>query len=202
MPMSDKKRWIRLAVAAGLGAAAGAWTYQIEKDKKAENDARLAAVEAAVVRSRDYGKQKAYIIGNGLSSLAAAVWLIKDCHFPGSSIMVFGEGTEGEEEIRPLVVSRENCKDFLEMCGKIPDSGEKVFTFPKTEGRECLGWGDLPALWRLLCTEEERLDILSIEDWFSETPHIFETNLWQLCQCVFGLQKDSSLAGFRRSYGK
>ena len=98
--------------------------------------------------------------------------------------MVFGEGTEGEEEIRPLVVSRENCKDFLEMCGKIPDSGEKVFTFPKTEGRECLDWGDLPALWRLLCTEEERLDILSIEDWFSETPHIFETNLWQLCQCV------------------
>ena len=54
MPMSDKKRWIRLAVAAGLGAAAGAWTYQIEKDKKAENYARLAAVEAAVVRSRDY----------------------------------------------------------------------------------------------------------------------------------------------------
>ena len=93
MPMSDKKRWIRLAVAAGLGAAAGAWTYQIQKDKKAKNDARLAVVEAAVVRSRDYGKQKAYIIGNSLSSLAAAVWLIKDCHFPGSSIMVFGEGT-------------------------------------------------------------------------------------------------------------
>ena len=83
MPMSDTKRWIRLAVAAGLVAAAGACTYQIQKDKKAKNDARLAAVEAAVVRSRDYGKQKAYIIGNGLSSLAAAVWLIKDCHFPG-----------------------------------------------------------------------------------------------------------------------
>jgi 23S rRNA C2498 (ribose-2'-O)-methylase RlmM len=32
--MSDKKRWIRLAVAAGLGAAAGAWTYQIQKDKQ------------------------------------------------------------------------------------------------------------------------------------------------------------------------
>ena len=54
--MSDKKRWIRLAVAAGLGAAAGAWTYQIQKDKKAKNDARLAVVEAAVVRSRDYRK--------------------------------------------------------------------------------------------------------------------------------------------------
>ena len=34
MPMSDKKDGSRLAVAAGLGAAAGAWTYQIEKDKK------------------------------------------------------------------------------------------------------------------------------------------------------------------------
>ena len=40
--MSDKKRWIRLAVAAGLGAAAGAWTYQIQKAKKAKNDDRLA----------------------------------------------------------------------------------------------------------------------------------------------------------------
>ena len=39
--------------------------------------------------------------------------------------MVFGEGTEGEEEIRPLVVSRENCKDFLEMCGKYRIPGKK-----------------------------------------------------------------------------
>ena len=45
-------------MAAGLGAAAGAWTYQIEKDKKAENDARLAAVEAAVVRSRIMGSRR------------------------------------------------------------------------------------------------------------------------------------------------
>ena len=199
MPMSDKKRWIRLAVAAGLGAAAGAWTYQIQKDKKAKNDARLAVVEAAVVRSRDYGKQKAYIVGNSLSSLAAAVWLIKDCHFPGSSIMVYGENEEACGNAGPLVVSRENCEDFLELCGKLPGSGEKVFTFPKTEGGECLGCADLPALWRLLCTEEERLDVLSVEDWFSGTPHIFETDLWQLCQCVFGLKKDSSLAEFRRS---
>ena len=41
-----------------LSAAAGAWTYQIEKDKKAENDARLAAVEAAVVRSRIMGSRR------------------------------------------------------------------------------------------------------------------------------------------------
>ena len=197
--MSDKKRWIRMAEAAAACATAGAWTYQIQKDKKAKNDARLAAVEAAVVRSRDYGKQKAYIMGSGLSALAAAVWLIKDCHFPGSSIMVFGENDRSKESNTSLVVSRENCADFLELSGKIPGSGEKVFTFPKTEGRECLDRTDFPALWRLLCTDEEKLDVLSIEDWFLETPHIFETNLWQLCQCVFGLEKESSLTEFRRS---
>ena len=197
--MSDKKRWIRLAVAVATGAAAGAWTYQIQKDKKAKNDARLAAVEAAVVRSRDYGKQKAYIMGSGLSALAAAVWLIKDCHFPGSSIMVFGENDRSKESNTSLVVSREKCADFLELSGKMPGSGEKVFTFPKTEGGERLNRVDLPALWRLLCTDEEKLDVLSIEDWFLETPHIFETNLWQLCQCVFGLKKESSLTEFRRS---
>lgn len=77
-------------MAAGLGAAAGAWTYQIQKIKS-ENDARLAVVEAAVVRSRDYGKQKAYIIGNSLSSLAAAVWLIKDCHFLEAVLWCMGK---------------------------------------------------------------------------------------------------------------
>ena len=141
-------------MAAGLGAAAGAWTYQIQKDKKAKNDARLAVVEAAVVRSRDYGKQKAYIIGNSLSSLAAAVWLIKDCHFPGSSIMVYGENEEACGNAGPLVVSRENCEDFLELCGNCQVPGKSVYV-SKTEGGERLGCADLPALWRLLCTERK-----------------------------------------------
>lgn len=125
--MSDKKRWIRLAVAAGLGAAAGAWTYQIQKDKKAKNDARLAVVEAAVVRSRDYGKQKAYIIGNSLSSLAAAVWLIKDCHFPGSSIMVYGENEEACGNAGLLVVSRENAKIFWNVWKTARFRGKSVY---------------------------------------------------------------------------
>ena len=131
MPMSDKKRWIRLAVAAGLGAAAGAWTYQIEKDKKAENDARLAGVEAAVVRSRDYGKQKAYIIGNSLSSLAAAVWLIKDCHFPGSSIMVYGENEEACGNAGPLVVAGKTAKIFWNCVENCQVPGKKCLRFQK-----------------------------------------------------------------------
>ena len=112
--------------------------------------------------------------------------------------MVYGENEEACGNAGPLVVSRENCKDFLEMCGKIPDSGEKVFTFPKTEGRECLGWGDLPALWRLLCTEEERLDILSIEDWFSETPQICGS-----CASVcLACKRTAAWQDFAEVYGK
>ena len=89
--MSETKRWAKLAAAAILGASAGVLLYQLEKDKKRKNKERLAIVDAAIVRSRSYGEQKAYIIGNSLSSLAAAVWLLKDGHFPGNRITVFGE---------------------------------------------------------------------------------------------------------------
>ncbi len=197
--MSDKIRWKKLAAAAITGAAAGVLLHQIEKEKKRKNEERLAIVDAAAVRSRNYGDQKAYIIGNGLSSLAAAFWLIRDCHFPGNGITVLGEMERSDRNEKSLVVSQKGCEDFLELSEKIPDYGKEIFAFPKTEGRECLDCADLPGLWRLLCTEEERLDVLSVEDWFNETPHIFETNLWQLCQCVFGLEKESSLAEFRRS---
>lgn len=197
--MSDKTRWKKLAAAAITGAAAGVLLHQIEKEKKRKNEERLAIVDAAAVRSRNYGNQKAYIIGNGISSLAAAFWLIRDCHFPGNGITILGEMEKSGRNENSLVVSQEDCEDFLELSGKIPDHGNEIFTFPKTEGKECLNWADLPALWRLLCTDEERLDVLSVEDWFHETPHIFETNLWQLCQCVYGLEKDSSLAEFCRS---
>ena len=53
--------------------------------------------------------------------------------------MVYGENEEACGNAGLLVVSRENCEDFLELCGKLPGSGEKVFTFPKTEGGERLG---------------------------------------------------------------
>lgn len=45
--------------------------------------------------------------------------------------MVYGENEEACGNAGPLVVSRENCEDFLELCGKLPGFGEKVFTFPK-----------------------------------------------------------------------
>ena len=65
--------------------------------------------------------------------------------------------------------------------------------------RSFLNREDIIAVCRLLYTEEEKLDQLSIKDWFDENAHIFTTCFWQLCQTVYGFQKDSGLGEFRRS---
>ena len=54
------------------------------------------------------------------------------------------------------------------------------------------------ALLKLLMTDEKKLDNLTIQDWFKETPHIFETNFWYMWQTTFAFQKYSSLFEFRR----
>ena len=57
---------------------------------------------------------------------------------------------------------------------------------------------DRIALVKLLMTSEEELDDMTIEDWFSDTPHFFETNFWYMWQTTFAFQKWSSLFEFRR----
>ncbi len=53
-------------------------------------------------------------------------------------------------------------------------------------------------LLKLLMTPEEELDDMTIEDWFSDTPHFFETNFWYMWQTTFAFQRWSSLFEFRR----
>ena len=55
---------------------------------------------------------------------------------------------------------------------------------------------DRLAMTKLLLTPEERLDNMTIEDWFG--PHFFETNFWYMWQTTFAFQKWSSLFEFRR----
>lgn len=55
---------------------------------------------------------------------------------------------------------------------------------------------DRADMTRLLATPEEKLDNLTIEDWFS--PHFFETNFWYMWQTTFAFQKWSSLFELRR----
>ncbi|MEG1004001.1 MAG: oleate hydratase [Clostridium sp.] len=61
---------------------------------------------------------------------------------------------------------------------------------------------DRMALGKLWITPEEKLDDLTIEDWFSHTPHFFETNFWHMWQTTFAFQKWSSLFEFKRYMGR
>lgn len=51
---------------------------------------------------------------------------------------------------------------------------------------------------KLLATSEEKLDNITIEQWFCESPHFFTTNFWYMWQTTFAFQKWSSAFEFRR----
>ncbi|MBU3092117.1 oleate hydratase [Clostridium sp. CM028] len=57
---------------------------------------------------------------------------------------------------------------------------------------------DRMALGKLMITSGEKLDNKTIEEWFSHTPHFFETNFWYMWQTTFAFQKWSSLFEFKR----
>ncbi|AOR24173.1 oleate hydratase [Clostridium taeniosporum] len=57
---------------------------------------------------------------------------------------------------------------------------------------------DRMALAKLMTVSEEKLDDMTIEDWFKHTPHFFETNFWYMWQTTFAFQKWSSLFEFKR----
>ncbi|HEX9027480.1 MAG TPA: oleate hydratase [Clostridium sp.] len=57
---------------------------------------------------------------------------------------------------------------------------------------------DRMALGKLMITPEEKLDDKTIENWFSHTPHFFQTNFWYMWQTTFAFQKWSSLFEFKR----
>ena len=51
---------------------------------------------------------------------------------------------------------------------------------------------------KLLATPEEKLDNVTIEQWFKDSPHFFTTNFWYMWQTTFAFQKWSSAFEFRR----
>ncbi|WP_252217876.1 oleate hydratase [Clostridium chauvoei] len=57
---------------------------------------------------------------------------------------------------------------------------------------------DRMALGKLIITPEEKLDNMTIEQWFRHTPHFFKTNFWYMWQTTFVFQKWSSLFEFKR----
>lgn len=57
---------------------------------------------------------------------------------------------------------------------------------------------DRMLMTKLLATAEEKLDNITIEQWFKDSPHFFTTNFWYMWQTTFAFQKWSSAFEFRR----
>lgn len=60
---------------------------------------------------------------------------------------------------------------------------------------------DRLALTKLMMIPEEKEDILnniSIEEWFADTPHIFDTNFWYMWETTFAFKKNNSAMELRR----
>lgn len=230
------KKTGKLLAAAAAGAAAGIAAKKIRDVRKKHYNARMAAIEEAVLNNRDYGDRKAYLVGGGLASLAAAAYLIRDGRFPGKQITIYegmhilggsndGIGTPEKGFVcrGGRMLNEETYENFWELFDSIPSLTqpgrsvtEEILDFDHAhptcakarlvdkDGNilnvKSMGFkqSDRMALLRLLLTDEKKLDNLTIQDWFKETPHIFETNFWYMWQTTFAFQKWSSLFEFRR----
>ena len=226
----------KILTAAAAGAAVGVAVKKLQDSRKEKEDERIAAIEEAVMNNRDYGDRKAYLVGGGLATLAAAAYLIRDCRFPANQITVYegmhilggsndGIGTPEQGFVcrGGRMLNEETYENFWELFGSIPSLRqpgrsvtEEILEFDHAhptcakarlvdkDGNildvKSMGFNqaDRMALLKLLMTDEKKLDNLTIQDWFKETPHIFETNFWYMWQTTFAFQKYSSLFEFRR----
>ena len=84
----NRKLGKALAVTAAA-AAAGIAVKKLRDSQKEQENKRITAIEEAVMNNRDYGDRRAYLIGGGLASMAAAAYLVRDCKFPGKQITIY-----------------------------------------------------------------------------------------------------------------
>lgn len=230
------KKLGKVLVAAAAGAAAGVAVKKLRDNKKEQEESRISAIEEAVMNNRDYGDRKAYLVGGGLATMAAAAYLVRDCKFPGKQITIYegmhilggsndGIGTPEKGFVcrGGRMLNEETYENFWELFGSIPSLRqpgrsvtEEILDFDHAhptcakarlvdkDGNilnvKSMGFNqaDRMAFLKLLMTDEKKLDNLTIQDWFKETPHMFETNFWYMWQTTFAFQKWSSLYEFRR----
>ena len=230
------KNMKKALAAAAVGAAAGVAFKKMRDSRKEQEDARISAIEEAVMNNREYGDRKAYLVGGGLASMAAAAYLVRDCRFPGKQITIYegmhilggsndGIGTPEKGFVcrGGRMLNEETYENFRELFSSIPSLRqpgrsvtEEILDFDHAhptcakarlvdkDGNildvKSMGFNqaDRMALLKLLMTDEKKLDNLTIQDWFKETPHMFETNFWYMWQTTFAFQKWSSLYEFRR----
>ena len=97
--MAMNRRTARILGAAAAGTAALVTLRELKKVRHRKEEERQAAIDAALVRNRDYGSRRAYLIGGGLASMAAAAYLIRDCNFPAPTLPSMREPISWGEEM-------------------------------------------------------------------------------------------------------
>lgn len=219
-----------LVVGAIAGAAAIAATAKKMKDNKEKKESFIRFNE----NFEEFKEKQVYFIGGGLSSLAGAAYLIRDCNFKGENIHIIesknsieqntlGNNENGFINPRDIVLNKENCKNFWELFNDIPSINmpemsvtEEIFNFDKIHPTyakarlidqfgnkidvKTMGFknADRIALIKLMMIPEDKIEDLTIEDWFRETPNFFNTNFWYMWQTTFAFEKWSSLYEFKR----
>lgn len=219
-----------------LLAGAGLAGKVVYDAAKREQDKKEGQAMKPALTDRDFTGNRAYMVGGGLATLAAAAYLIRDCGFPGEQITVYegmnilggsndGIGTPEKGFVcrGGRMLNEETYENFWELFRSIPSLEqpersvtEEILNFDHAhpthakarlvdkDGHildvESMGFeqADRMALLKLLMTDEKKLDDMTIEQWFADTPHMFETNFWHMWQTTFAFQRWSSLFEFRR----
>lgn len=197
-------------------------------------------------------KNKAIMIGAGLSNMAAAVYLIQEGRWNGEQITFYSLDDHGSNDGAPTETvtdeywnknhPMENQKgyvarggrmlnyrtyvDLMDLLDRIPSATEsdmtaaedtrdfdaKHRTFDKARllegdkgiidgGHLGLNNKDRILLTKLIAmpdSEEEKLDNLSIAEYFKDDPHFFETNFWFMWETTFAFRLQSSAQELRR----
>lgn len=171
----------------------------------------LASMAGAVYLLRDCG----FDGGN--------IHILEGMHILGGSNDGAGDGDHGFVCRGGRMLNEETYENFWELMSDIPSLEvlgksvkEEILNFDHLhpthaqarlvdrEGRildvRSMGFNndDRAALGKLLATPEDKLDDKTIQEWFRDTPHFFETNFWYMWQTTFAFQKWSSLFEFRR----
>jgi len=199
--------------------------------------------------------RSAYLIGAGIGSLSAAVYLIRDGGWDGSQITVLGLDTHGANDGAKVaayeaeyghrslsnnagfvarggrMLNEETYENLWDVLGSIPslsDPGrsvtQEILDFDHAHPTHDVGRlmdskgprtrGDrddyrhmqfthadrllLTRLMRLPEAKEAQLDDISIDEWFSSSPHFFQTNFWHMWETTFAFLRNNSAMELRR----
>ncbi|MCI8404964.1 MAG: hypothetical protein HFE49_08710 [Clostridia bacterium] len=216
MKKSDLKKII--VIGAAVTAAAAATAIAVSKYRKHQESVREEELALA--------NKHAYITGGGLSALASALYLIRDCGFTPSHVHIFtgGEYMRGNEKTgyicrRGKIISSINSMNFFELMSDvnsidIPDltvADEILNIYRANPSMRNITFIDDDSnvidISQIKLEKEHRKAVLSLMQLKKEKlqsislcdalPHdFFETHFWKLFRTAYDFSADSNAFEF------